>query len=139
MALVGTMGRGYKKSSKFLTMSFFSDICILYTVEFRRLGQCFLDWAIAVVGEADRELKCVTLTYHSRGPIYETLAQSTKSPGRTHLQAISWTKGRSFLNPGVKRITSCCPLLRVMALTLNSVRPAIHGNRECNKPMSSMS
>ena len=51
------------------------------TVEFRRLGQCFLDWATAVVGEADRELTCVTLTCHSSGPIYETLAQSTKSPG----------------------------------------------------------
>ena len=25
------------------------------TVEFRRLGQCFIDWATAVVGEADRE------------------------------------------------------------------------------------
>ena len=52
-----------------------------YTVEFRRLGQCFIDWATAVVGEADRELTCVTLTYHSSGPIYETSAQSTKSPG----------------------------------------------------------
>ena len=30
-----------------------------YTVEFRRLGQCFLDWATAVVGEADRELAAV--------------------------------------------------------------------------------
>ena len=51
------------------------------TVEFRMLGQCFLEWATAVVGEADRELTCVTLTYHSSGPIYETLAQSMKSPG----------------------------------------------------------
>ena len=51
-----------------------------HTVEFRRLGQCFLDWATAVVGEADRELTCVTLIYHSSGPIYETSAQSTKSP-----------------------------------------------------------
>ena len=34
-------------------------------------GQCFIDWATAVVGEADRELTCVTLTYHSSGPIYE--------------------------------------------------------------------
>ena len=51
------------------------------TVEFRRLGQCFIDWATAVVGEADRELTCVTLIYHSSGPIYETSAQSTKSPG----------------------------------------------------------
>ena len=52
-----------------------------HTVEFRRLGQCFLDWVTAVVGEADRELTCVTLIYHSSGPIYETSAQSTKSPG----------------------------------------------------------
>ena len=51
------------------------------TVEFRRLGQCFLDWATAVVGKADRELTCVTLTYHSSGPIYETLAQSTEFHG----------------------------------------------------------
>ena len=36
----------------------------------------FIDWATAVVGEADRELTCVTLTYH--------VAQSTKSPGRLH-------------------------------------------------------
>ena len=35
----------------------------------------------AVVGEADRELTCVTLTYHSSGPFYETSAQSTKSHG----------------------------------------------------------
>ena len=40
-----------------------------------------VDWATAVVGEADKELTCVTLTYHSSGPIYETLAQSMKSPG----------------------------------------------------------
>ena len=45
------------------------------------MGQCFLDWATAVVGEADRELACVTLTYHSSGPSYETLAQCKKSPG----------------------------------------------------------
>ena len=50
------------------------------TVEFRGLSQCFMDWATAVVGEADRELTCVTLTFHSSGPIYETSAQSTKSP-----------------------------------------------------------
>ena len=42
---------------------------------------CFLDWATAVVGEADQELTCVTLIYHSSGPIYETSAESTKSPG----------------------------------------------------------
>ena len=41
------------------------------TGEFHRLGRCFLDWATAVVGEADRELTCVTLIYHSSGPIYE--------------------------------------------------------------------
>ena len=53
-----------------------------YTVEFHRLGQCSIDWATAVVGEADRELTRVTLIYHSSGPIYETSAQSTKSPGK---------------------------------------------------------
>ena len=50
-------------------------------VEFCRFGQGFLDWATSVVGEADRELTCVTLTYHSSGPIYETLAQSTEFHG----------------------------------------------------------
>ena len=42
-----------------------------YTIEFRRLGQWLIDGATAVVGEADRVLTCVTLTYHSSGPIYE--------------------------------------------------------------------
>ena len=31
-------------------------------MEFTRLGRCFLDWATAVAGEADRELTCVTFT-----------------------------------------------------------------------------
>ena len=53
------------------------------TFEFRGLGQCFIDWATAVVGEADRELTSVTLTYHSSGPIYETSAQSMKSHGNS--------------------------------------------------------
>ena len=62
------------------------SICVLdfirkSTGEFCRLGRCSLDWATAQVGEADRELTCVTLTHHSSGPIYETLAQSTKSLG----------------------------------------------------------
>ena len=39
---------------------------------------CFTDWATAMIGKADRDL---TLIYHSRGPIYETSAQSTKSTG----------------------------------------------------------
>ena len=46
--------------------------CILSnrdTVEFTRLGRCFLDWATAMAGEADRELTCVTFTCHSSGPI----------------------------------------------------------------------
>ena len=59
------------------------------TVEFHRLGQCFLDWATAVVGEADREQTCVTLIYHSSGPIYETSAQFTKSPGTA---SVEWSK-----------------------------------------------
>ena len=45
----------------------------LITGEFRRLGRCSLDWATAVVGEADRELTWVTFTYHSSVPIYGTL------------------------------------------------------------------
>ena len=40
-----------------------------------------VDWATAVVDEADRELTCVTLIYHNSDTIYETSAQSTKSPG----------------------------------------------------------
>ena len=43
----------------------------LDTAEFRILSQCFVDWATVVVGEADKELTCVTLTHHSSGPIYE--------------------------------------------------------------------
>ena len=52
-----------------------------YTGGFRRLGRCSLDWATAVVGEADRELTWVTFTYHSSGPIYETSAQSMELSG----------------------------------------------------------
>ena len=37
---------------------------------------CFIDWATAVVGEADIEVTSVTLTYHGSDPIYETSAQS---------------------------------------------------------------
>ena len=40
-----------------------------------------VDWATAMVGEADRELTCVTLTYHNSGPIYETSAQSMELSG----------------------------------------------------------
>ena len=39
-----------------------------------------MDSATAVVGEADSELTCVTLIYHSSGPIFKTPAQSMKSP-----------------------------------------------------------
>ena len=35
------------------------------------VGPNSIDWATTVVGEADRELICVTLTYHSSGPIYK--------------------------------------------------------------------
>ena len=45
------------------------------------MGRCSLDWATAVVGEADRELTWVTFTYHSSGPIYETSAQSMELSG----------------------------------------------------------
>ena len=37
-----------------------------------------LDWAIAVGGEADRELTCVTFTYHSSGPIYLPVPRDLK-------------------------------------------------------------
>ena len=51
------------------------------TGRFRRLGQCFLDWATAVVGEGDACQLSVSFTYHSSGPINETLAQSTEFDG----------------------------------------------------------
>ena len=64
-----------------------SDLLNVSAVEFRRLGQCFIDWAhtcpysrsvmndwaTAVVGEADREQTCASSTIAG--------AQSTKSPG----------------------------------------------------------
>ena len=45
------------------------------------MGQCFIDWASAVAGEADIDLTDVTSTYHGSGPIYETLAQSMELSG----------------------------------------------------------
>ena len=54
------------------------------TGEFHRLGRCFVDWATAVVGEGDTCQLSVSLPYHSSGPIYETLAQSTEFDGSTH-------------------------------------------------------
>ena len=61
--------------SKEITTQMLSTLLVrlIYTGEFRRLGRCTLDWATAVVGEADRERTWVTFTYHSSGPIYETL------------------------------------------------------------------
>ena len=51
------------------------------TVEFRRLDQCFIDWATAVAGEGYTRRLSVTFTYQSSAPIYETLAQSTEFSG----------------------------------------------------------
>ena len=51
------------------------------TGEFPRLGRCFIDWATAVVSEGDTCQLSVSFTYHSSGPIYEELAQSTKFDG----------------------------------------------------------
>ena len=51
------------------------------TGRFRRLGQCFIDWATAAVGEGDTSQLSVSFTYHSSGPIYETLAQSMELDG----------------------------------------------------------
>ena len=47
------------------------------TVEIHRLDKFVLDWTSAVVGEADRELTCVSLTCHTTVPIYVTLVEST--------------------------------------------------------------
>ena len=44
--------------------------------EFCSLVRLSLDWARAMLGEADREMKCATFTYHSSGQIYETSAKS---------------------------------------------------------------
>ena len=44
---------------------FHNFLCKLTTGRFTRLGRCFLDWATAVVGEAERELTCVTFTCHA--------------------------------------------------------------------------
>ena len=46
------------------------------------MGRCFIDWATVVVGEGDTCQLSVSFTYHSSGPIYETLAQSTKFNGK---------------------------------------------------------
>ena len=51
------------------------------TGEFPRLGRCFIDWATAVVGEADVVLTCVPFTYRGSGPIYETSAESMELYG----------------------------------------------------------
>ena len=65
------------------------------------MGQCLIDWATAVVGEADRELRCVSFTYHGRDQIYETSAQSTDFPG-TLFRQVSHSCDRK--TTGVKKI-----------------------------------
>ena len=45
---------------------------------FRRLGRCFIDWATAVVGEGDPCQLSISFTYHSSGPIFDTMGQSTE-------------------------------------------------------------
>ena len=44
-------------SSQFFTLH---TLTLFETSSYRRLGQRFINWAIAVVSEADRELTCVT-------------------------------------------------------------------------------
>ena len=66
----------HNNSIKMVLIQNTANIPSCNTVEFRRLGQCFLDWATAVVGEADRQLTWVTFTNYSSGPIWETSAQS---------------------------------------------------------------
>ena len=57
-------------------------ISIRNTGRFRRLGQCFLDWATAVVDQGDTFQLSVSFTTPQQcGPIYETLAQSTEFDG----------------------------------------------------------
>ena len=71
------------------------------TGRFRRLGRCFIDWATAVVGEGDTCQLSVSFNYHSSGPIYETLAQSTEFHGTY--------KGSEKL---------CCPIIQTSGLVI---------------------
>ena len=66
---------------KALSFIYLPAIYAKHTGRFRRLGRCFIDWATAVVGEGDTCQLSVSFTYHSSGPIYETLAQSTEFDG----------------------------------------------------------
>ena len=52
-----------------------------HTGEFHRLGRCFVDWAIAAVGEGDTCQLYVSFTRHNSGPICETPAQSMEFSG----------------------------------------------------------
>ena len=61
--------------------------CNQFTGEFNGLGQCFVDWATAVVDEADTCQLCVSFTSHSSGPNYETSAQSMEFSGKDLFQA----------------------------------------------------
>ena len=74
------------------------------TVEFCKLGQCFIDWATPVAGEANRELTCLTLPYHSSGPIYDTSAQSTKSIGSGLFYPTPFFCLAHSLNPILRRV-----------------------------------
>ena len=49
-------------SSQFFTLH---TLTLFETSSYRRLDQRFINSAIAVVGEADKEVVCVTFTYHS--------------------------------------------------------------------------
>ena len=65
------------------------------TGRFHRLGRCFTDWATAVVGEGYTCQLSVSFPYHSSGPIYEILAQSTEFDGTTCRRG--WVVDLSFL------------------------------------------
>ena len=65
------------------------------------MGLCFIDWATAVVGEGDTCQLSDSFNYHSSGPIYETLAQSTEFDGILFVpknvpivvRAVNWVMG----------------------------------------------
>ena len=60
------------------------------TGEFHRLGRCFVDWAIAAVGEGDTNQLYVSFTCHCSGPICETLAQSMELSGTCFFTSHLW-------------------------------------------------
>ena len=62
-------------------MSYKSFNVLSFVLDTLQLSSNSVDWATAAVGEGDTCQLSVSFTYHSSGPIYETLAQSTEFDG----------------------------------------------------------